>query len=101
MFSDSFSFWVVGVVDWVEVNSGVSGAGGAPSALTLVVEDNGGGIPEGERERILHRGARLDQLGAGHGLGLAVAADIVASYNGRLSIEASAAGGARVVIRLT
>jgi len=65
----------------------------------LVVEDDGQGIPDGERERILQRGTRLDQLGPGHGLGLAVAADIIQSYRGSLDIETSARGGARVVLR--
>ena len=45
---------------------------------------------------------RLDQLGSGdglgHGLGLAVAADIIQSYRGSLDIETSARGGARVVL---
>jgi two-component system sensor histidine kinase PhoQ len=77
----------------------VSAIGGGSSPLTLVVEDNGPGIPEGERARILQRGMRLDQLGPGHGLGLAVAADIMQSYRGSLSIENGEHGGARVVLR--
>jgi len=77
----------------------ISAIGGAPGPLALVVEDDGPGIPVGEREHILRRGTRLDQLGPGHGLGLAVAADIIESYRGSLEIEGSAAGGARVVIR--
>jgi len=77
----------------------VSAEGSAPASLTLAVEDNGSGIPEGERERILRRGTRLDEHGPGHGLGLAVAADILDTYNGNLAIEASALGGVRVVIR--
>jgi two-component system sensor histidine kinase PhoQ len=80
----------------------VSATGGGSSPLTLVVEDNGPGIPESERERILQRGTRLDELGSGHelghGLGLAVAADIMQSYRGSLSIEASEQGGARVML---
>jgi len=77
----------------------ISAIGSAPGPLALVVEDDGPGIPVGEREHILRRGTRLDQLGPGHGLGLAVAADIIESYRGSLEIEGSAAGGARVVIR--
>jgi two-component system sensor histidine kinase PhoQ len=77
----------------------VSANGGAPSPLTLVVEDNGPGIPTTERERILQRGTRLDQLEPGYGLGLAVAADIIGSYRGSLEIQASDWGGACVVLR--
>ncbi|HEY6131520.1 MAG TPA: ATP-binding protein, partial [Halioglobus sp.] len=76
----------------------VSAEGGGSIPLTLVVEDNGPGIPQGERNRILQRGTRLDQLGPGHGLGLAVAADIIQSYRGSLSIETGDRGGARVVL---
>jgi two-component system sensor histidine kinase PhoQ len=80
----------------------VSATGGGSSPLSLVVEDDGQGIPAGERERILQRGTRLDQLGSGdglgHGLGLAVAADIIQSYRGSLDIETSVRGGARVVL---
>jgi two-component system, OmpR family, sensor histidine kinase PhoQ len=85
----------------------VSAEGGGSSPLTLAVEDNGPGIPEGERMRILQRGTRLDQLGSrdgmgngtGQGLGLAVAADIIQSYRGSLTIETGESGGARVVLR--
>ena len=81
----------------------VSAEGGGSTPLTLAVEDDGPGIPDGERERILQRGTRLDQLGAGfepgHGLGLAVAADIIQSYRGSLTIETGNLGGARVVLR--
>lgn len=89
----------------------ISATGGGSSVLTLMVEDNGPGIPESEREHILQRGTRLDQLGSdnamgdgmgdgmGHGLGLAVAADIIQSYRGSLAIATSVHGGARVVLR--
>ncbi|MFV0277552.1 MAG: ATP-binding protein [Parahaliea sp.] len=72
--------------------------GGAPDGLRMVVEDDGPGIPAAERERILQRGTRLDEIRPGQGLGLAVTADIVASYRGELDIAEGAAGGARVVV---
>jgi two-component system, OmpR family, sensor histidine kinase PhoQ len=77
----------------------VSAEGGGASPLTLVVEDDGPGIPASERARLPQRGTRLDQLRPGHGLGLAVAADIIQSYRGSLEIETAASGGARVVLR--
>ncbi len=51
------------------------------------------------RARLPQRGTRLDQASSGHGLGLAVAADIIRSYGGSLEIVTSDRGGARVVIR--
>lgn len=78
----------------------VSTGDGAPGPLTLVVEDDGDGIPAAAREHILQRGARLDERGSGQGLGLAVAADIVASYRGSLDIGARPGGGTRVTVSL-
>jgi len=64
------------------------------------IEDDGPGVPEGEREAILSRGARLDEGVAGHGLGLGIARDIVDSCGGTLALESSALGGLAVVIHL-
>ncbi len=78
----------------------VRAEGGAPKTLRLRIEDDGAGIPAGEREHSLLRGMRLDQLSPGQGLGLAVAADIVESYRGWLEIGDSELGGARVTVNL-
>ena len=64
------------------------------------IEDDGPGVPEGEREAILSRGTRLDEGVAGHGLGLGIARDIVDSCGGTLALEPSAWGGLAVVIDL-
>ncbi len=64
------------------------------------VDDDGPGIPAGERERLLQpfrRGdaaRRLDP--AGSGLGLPIAARVVAAHGGRLEVGDSPVGGARV-----
>jgi len=68
--------------------------------LHFFIDDDGPGIAERERERLLTRGERLDTYEEGHGIGLAVASDIVASYSGRLHIETSPAGGARIHVAL-
>lgn len=75
-------------------------AEGDSECLRLIVEDNGPGIPEEQREQVIRRGQRLDTLQAGQGIGLAVAADIVGSYGGQLSIGESELGGAAVKIQL-
>lgn len=61
----------------------------------LVVEDDGPGVPEHQRERILQRGERLDTQYPGQGIGTAVVKDIIDSYNGQLFVEESALGGAQ------
>jgi two-component system sensor histidine kinase PhoQ len=60
----------------------------------LCVEDDGPGVPESQRARILERGERLDRQNPGQGIGLAVVKDIIESYNARLTLEDSPLGGA-------
>lgn len=62
--------------------------------FTLLIEDDGDGVPENERETILARGARIDTVKPGQGIGLSVALEIISSYNGSLSVGKSALGGA-------
>lgn len=70
----------------------------------LVVEDDGAGVPEAERERVFGRFVRLDDSRAresgGSGLGLAIVQEIVKAHGGSVWIEESDLGGCRVVVRL-
>ncbi|WP_371373727.1 ATP-binding protein [Thalassotalea aquiviva] len=67
----------------------------AKQQLSIMVEDDGSGISEQERERIFHRGTRADTYDAGHGIGLAIVRDLVDSYQGQLEIgESKSLGGA-------
>ena len=68
--------------------------------LVLTVEDDGPGISAEDRPRVLQRGARADEKVPGHGLGLAMVLDTVELYGGRLAIDTSALGGARIALRL-
>lgn len=62
--------------------------------LQLCIEDDGPGVPPDQRERILQRGERLDRQYPGQGIGLAVAKDIIDSYDARLTLGDSPLGGA-------
>ena len=62
----------------------------------LVIEDDGEGLEQRQIERILHRGTRLDEVTEGQGIGLAVVADIVETYNIELDFSRSNAGGMKV-----
>jgi two-component system, OmpR family, sensor histidine kinase PhoQ len=73
---------------------------GTRERLSLVVEDDGPGISEEDRARVLQRGVRTDESVPGHGLGLAMVRDTVDLYGGSLSIDASPLGGARFSLRL-
>lgn len=66
--------------------------------MRLVVEDDGPGIPEEARDALLQRGMRLDENVPGQGIGLAVVADIAASYGGNVKISESSLGGAKIAV---
>jgi signal transduction histidine kinase len=76
----------------------------ADDAVVLTVEDDGPGIPEADRARVMERFVRLDDARArdagGSGLGLAIAAEVVAAHGGAIRIAGSGLGGARVEVRL-
>jgi len=65
-------------------------------AIHFIIEDDGPGIDEEKREYVLQRGARADTLVQGQGIGLAVVTDIIASYEGSISIDNSQLGGVRI-----
>ncbi len=69
--------------------------------LWLVIEDDGPGIEVDQRRQLLERGSRLDENQPGHGLGLAIARDIITLYQGRIHLDESAElGGLRAEIEL-
>jgi two-component system sensor histidine kinase PhoQ len=64
--------------------------------VNLVVEDDGEGLEDEEIEQILNRGTRLDEASEGQGIGLAVVADIVATYSIGLDFGRGKLGGLQV-----
>lgn len=68
--------------------------------VRITVDDDGPGMPPEEHERVMRRGARLDESVSGSGLGLAIVADVVQLYGGDLSFETSPLGGLRVILSL-
>lgn len=70
----------------------------------VAVDDDGPGIAEAERSRVFERFVRLDasrgRRQGGAGLGLAIAAEIVAGHHGSIAVSTSPWGGARVAFRL-
>jgi signal transduction histidine kinase len=73
------------------------------SGAELIVEDDGAGIPEDQRERVFERFVRLDEARArdagGSGLGLAIVKEIVAAHGATVEATSSELGGARFVVR--
>ena len=66
---------------------------------TLVVEDDGPGLPAGIAG-LAERGVRGDTTTPGHGIGLAVVRDIVEDLGGTLETGHSGWGGARLAVSL-
>ncbi len=67
--------------------------------LHFVVEDDGIGLSLEQKTVALERGRRLDTYDKGHGIGLAIVQDILASYDGKLTINSSSSlGGAKFTI---
>lgn len=62
--------------------------------LTLIIGDDGPGVPPSLQQEILQRGARADTARPGQGIGLAMAVEIVSGYGGSLSVGQSPLGGA-------
>jgi signal transduction histidine kinase len=67
--------------------------------VTLLVDDDGPGLPPGDRARVFERFVRLDGARArdagGTGLGLAIVATVAAAHGATVTIEDSPLGGAR------
>ncbi len=72
--------------------------------LSIVIDDDGPGIPPHEREAVFKPFYRLDESrnvdGSGTGLGLAIARDIANSHGGNISLDESPAGGLRVFLSI-
>jgi two-component system sensor histidine kinase PhoQ len=82
---------------WARQRVQVTVARGA-AGLRIVVEDDGPGFSDTESVLQLH--VRADERVPGHGVGLAVVNDLVASHHGELRLGRSALGGGRVEILL-
>lgn len=72
------------------------------NGITIGVQDNGGGIPNQERERIFERFYQCPSSSkkGHHGLGLAVAKEIAAAHNGTLTVTDAPGGGALFLLSL-
>jgi two-component system OmpR family sensor kinase len=80
------------------------GASAVGNRLRVTVDDDGPGIPPGQRLAVFDRFHRSDESRArrtgGSGLGLAIARAIVDAHGGRIWADTSPAGGARLAFEL-
>jgi signal transduction histidine kinase len=72
--------------------------------VVLTIDDDGPGIPEPERRRVLQRFVRLDDARSrddgGSGLGLSIVDEVARAHRGSVSISQSPLGGARIEVTL-
>ncbi len=68
--------------------------------LEIVIDDDGEGIPAGQRDAVIRRGVRADEQVPGSGLGLSIVDDLARLYGGRVELADSPLGGLRSVLVL-
>ena len=68
--------------------------------LLIKVDDDGPGLTEGEAQKVLRRGVRLDEKTPGSGLGLDIVKELVDVYGGSLQLKRSVLGGLLAELRL-
>lgn len=72
----------------------------AGPAVRVRIGDDGPGVPREHLERLGDRGLRLDEQTQGHGLGLAIARDIVTAYGADMAFSRADLGGLEVYLTL-
>jgi signal transduction histidine kinase len=80
----------------VRVSAGPTGLG----QMVVVVEDDGPGLPEEQREAALQRGMRMDETTPGSGLGLSIVVELTRAYGGKITLADSDMGGLKVLLEL-
>jgi len=68
-------------------------------ALEISIEDNGCGIADEIKAQVFDPFFTTREVGAGSGLGLCVARDILAAHQGEILLESQVGRGTRVTLR--
>ncbi len=71
-----------------------------PDVVTLMVEDNGGGVPREVRGRIFDPFFTTKEVGSGTGLGLAICHAVLKRRGASIRYDDNYSGGARFIIEL-
>jgi signal transduction histidine kinase len=78
---------------WAEGEVKVTVSAGKPGRLSVVVTDDGPGLTDEQKKRVMERGERLDESKPGSGLGLGIVKEIASLYGGTLALGRAEAGG--------
>lgn len=86
---------------WAESSVKVTASPGALNGrLRIQVDDDGPGLSDAQKKRVLERGERMDESKPGSGLGLGIVKDIASLYGGSFSLDRTPEGGLSVVLDL-
>jgi signal transduction histidine kinase len=86
---------------WASETVSIEASGtGTQGRLRIVVADDGPGLSEEQKKRVLERGERLDETKPGSGLGLGIVREIAGLYGGTFRLGRSDAGGLSVELDL-
>jgi signal transduction histidine kinase len=76
----------------------------SPTAIKIVIDDDGPGIPDDELQRVFEPFYRLEQSRSretgGTGLGLAIVQSIVQAHGGQITLANRSGGGLRAIVSL-
>jgi signal transduction histidine kinase len=70
------------------------------TGVEITVMDNGNGVPESIKDKIMQPFFTTKPTGEGTGLGLSLSYDIIKSHGGEIRLETPETGGSRFVVRL-
>jgi signal transduction histidine kinase len=85
---------------WAKGRVRVRGVPAGERTLSIVVEDDGPGLPAERRADALRRGQRLDESAPGSGLGLSIVDDLAKAYGGSVTLGDAGLGGLMVTLVL-
>ncbi len=74
--------------------------GAAPTAVRIIVDDDGPGLGPAQRDQVARRGLRFDETKPGSGLGLSIVLELAALYGGNLLLGSAPIGGLRAELVL-
>jgi two-component system phosphate regulon sensor histidine kinase PhoR len=91
-------------IQYTEAGGRIAARVRAGEEVRIAVEDNGIGIPEGDRDRIFERFYRVDAARSrevgGTGLGLAISKHLVEAMGGRIELESKVGRGSTFTVVL-
>ena len=85
---------------WAESQVGVTATYAKPGRLRITIVDDGPGLSDEQKMRVLEHGERMDESKPGSGLGLGIVKDISTLYGGTFSLERAPTGGLQVTLDL-